>query len=78
MTTSLLPTARLSEIALPDFGMPLVEPTLPPSIYVERLERLRAAMDARDTGTSSCGATGSTAPTSPTSPASIRGSRRPS
>ena len=50
MTTSLLPTARLSEIALPDFGMPAVEPTLPPSIFVERLERLRAAMDARGYG----------------------------
>ena len=45
MTTSLLPTAHLSEIALPDFGMPAVEPTLPPSIYIERLERLRAAME---------------------------------
>ena len=50
MTTSLLPTARLSEIALPDFGMPATEPTLPPSIYVERLERLRAAMDASGYG----------------------------
>ena len=37
----------LAEIALPDFGMPTVEPLLPPSIFAERVERLRARMDER-------------------------------
>jgi len=39
--------ARLVDVALPDFGMPVTEPLLPPSIYADRLERLRAAMDER-------------------------------
>jgi hypothetical protein len=40
-------TARLADIALPDFGVPGVEPLLPPTVFVERLERMRSAMDAR-------------------------------
>jgi len=40
-------TARLAQIEVPDFGMPDVEPLLPPSLYVERLHRLRTAMDRR-------------------------------
>ena len=40
-------TARLAEVALPDFGMPEVEPLLPPAIFTDRLQRLRAAMAAR-------------------------------
>jgi hypothetical protein len=39
--------ARLAEITLPDFGMPLTEPLLPASIYATRLERLRATMHTR-------------------------------
>ena len=39
--------ARLAEIPLPDFGLPAVEPLLPPTIFAERLRRLRSAMDAR-------------------------------
>ena len=39
--------ARLVDVALPDFGMPVTEPLLPPSIYADRVERLRAAMDER-------------------------------
>ena len=37
--------ARLVDVALPDFGMPVTEPLLPASIYADRMERLRAAMD---------------------------------
>jgi Xaa-Pro aminopeptidase len=33
--------ARLTEVALPDFGMPDVVPEIPAAIYVDRLERLR-------------------------------------
>jgi hypothetical protein len=39
--------AVLADIELPDFGMPAVEPLLPPSIFAERVERLRARMDER-------------------------------
>ena len=39
--------AVLADIELPDFGMPTVEPLLPPSIFAERVERLRARMDER-------------------------------
>jgi hypothetical protein len=35
----------LAHITLPDFGMPVLEPLLPPDIYVGRLQRLRAKMD---------------------------------
>src|SRR6185503_590214 len=38
-------TARLAEVALPDFGMPSGSPELPPPIYTARLERLRERMD---------------------------------
>jgi hypothetical protein len=38
-------TARLVDIAVPDFGMPASEPMLPASTYAERLEELRARMD---------------------------------
>ena len=38
-------TAHLTEVALPDFGMPSGSPDLPPSIYAARLERLRERMD---------------------------------
>ncbi len=70
-------TARLADIALPDFGMPDTEPLLPTTFFAERLERLRAAMsDARLRPTSSCGPTASTAPTSPTSAVSTRASRK--
>ena len=40
-------TARLAEIALPEFGMPTAEPQVPAATYADRMERLRAAMDAR-------------------------------
>ena len=39
--------ARLGDVVLPDFGMPAMEPLLPPSIFADRLERLRARMEAR-------------------------------
>ena len=39
--------ANLSEITLPDFGMPAREPMLPRSIHGDRLERLRGAMETR-------------------------------
>ena len=39
--------AVLADIELPEFGMPTVEPLLPPSIFAERVERLRARMDER-------------------------------
>jgi hypothetical protein len=39
-------TARLTEVELPDFGMPDASPELPPSIYAARLERLRERMAA--------------------------------
>jgi Creatinase/Prolidase N-terminal domain len=38
--------ARLAEVALPDFGMPMTEPLLPASIYRDRLDRLRSGMVA--------------------------------
>jgi hypothetical protein len=40
-------TARVAEVAWPDFGMPAREPLLPPTMFTARLERLRAAMDER-------------------------------
>lgn len=40
-------TARLAEIALPDFGMPDGIPSIPEETYGARLERLRARMDER-------------------------------
>ena len=40
-------SAVLADVELPDFGMPLSEPLLPPSIYAERVARLRDRMDAR-------------------------------
>ena len=43
MTTTATRKARLADVALPDFGMPLSEPLLPASIYADRLERLRGA-----------------------------------
>jgi hypothetical protein len=39
--------AHLSEVPLPDFGMPAAEPLLPAPIYAARFERLRARMDER-------------------------------
>lgn len=45
MTTTT--TARLAEIALPEFGMPSAEPRVPPATYADRMRRLRTAMDAR-------------------------------
>jgi hypothetical protein len=47
MTTTATRKARLADIGLPDFGMPVTEPLLPPSIYVDRMERLRSRMEAR-------------------------------
>ncbi len=38
-------TARLSEITLPDFGMPEAAPEIPAAIYRDRIERLRARAD---------------------------------
>jgi hypothetical protein len=40
-------TAKLTEVTLPDFGMPESEPLLPPALYADRLARLRARMDER-------------------------------
>jgi hypothetical protein len=37
--------AEIREVALPDFGMPSAEPTLPASLHAERVARLRARMD---------------------------------
>lgn len=42
-----MPTARLAEIELPDFGMPAAMPQIPAAMYAERLERLRVRMDER-------------------------------
>ncbi|MGE3449602.1 MAG: aminopeptidase P family N-terminal domain-containing protein, partial [Microbacteriaceae bacterium] len=39
--------ALLSDVALPEFGMPDAEPLLPAAVYVDRMTRLRAAMQAR-------------------------------
>ncbi|HEX6657724.1 MAG TPA: hypothetical protein VF065_06565, partial [Ilumatobacter sp.] len=47
MTIATRPEARLSEVALPDFGMPDREPTLPPALFADRIERFRARMDMR-------------------------------
>ncbi len=38
-------SARLTEVDLPDFGMPEAMPEIPASAYRDRLERLRARMD---------------------------------
>ena len=42
--------ARLAEITLPDFGMPAAMPSIPPTLYAERVERLleRAATAGYD------------------------------
>ena len=37
--------ARLTEVALPDFGMPDAEPSIPSGVYAARHDRLRQAMD---------------------------------
>ena len=42
-----MPTARLAEIELPDFGMPGAMPQIPAAMYAERLEHLRVRMDER-------------------------------
>jgi hypothetical protein len=47
MTTTPTATARLTEIALPEFGMPTTEPRVPPATYADRMRRLRTAMDGR-------------------------------
>lgn len=39
--------AVLSDVELPDFGMPDAEPLLPASIHADRLDRLRLRMSAR-------------------------------
>ena len=39
--------ARLAETALPDFGMPVVRPEIPASLYAARVERLRERAEAR-------------------------------
>jgi Xaa-Pro aminopeptidase len=40
-------TARLSQIDLPDFGMPDVTPEIPSALYASRLDRLRERAEAR-------------------------------
>ena len=45
--TKTISTARLADIELPDFGMPLTEPMVPPSVFADRMERLQARMAAR-------------------------------
>jgi hypothetical protein len=35
--------ARLTEIDLPEFGMPEAVAEIPPAVYADRLERLRPA-----------------------------------
>ena len=47
MATTANRRARLSDVTLPDFGMPVTEPLLPAAIYPARIERLRSAMGAR-------------------------------
>jgi Xaa-Pro aminopeptidase len=42
-----VPTPRLAEIALPDFGMPGGMPEIPPVTYAARIEHLRERADAR-------------------------------
>jgi Xaa-Pro aminopeptidase len=39
--------ARLASIDLPDFGMPDASPELPPSLYLERVDRLRDRAEQR-------------------------------
>jgi Xaa-Pro aminopeptidase len=39
--------ARVASIDLPDFGMPDASPELPPSLYLERLDRLRDRAERR-------------------------------
>ena len=39
--------ARLTDVTLPDFGMPVAEPLLPASLHADRLERLRSRMEER-------------------------------
>jgi hypothetical protein len=47
MTTDTTSPTRLTEVELPDFGLPATEPLLPASIHAARLERLRERMAAR-------------------------------
>src|SRR5215204_3255557 len=47
MSNSIVWHARLGDVPLPDFGMPITEPTMPPALYGNRLERLRERMDSR-------------------------------
>jgi Creatinase/Prolidase N-terminal domain len=47
VTTTATRRARLADVALPDFGMPQIEPLLPAWIYADRLERLRSCMEER-------------------------------
>lgn len=47
MTTSRGRTARLAEVALPDFGTPTSVPVIGPATHAARLERLRERMEVR-------------------------------
>lgn len=47
MTTSPGRSARLAEVALPDFGTPTSVPAVGPATHAARLERLRERMDVR-------------------------------
>ncbi len=40
--------ARVADLPLPDFGMPVEAPVIPPATYAARLERLRASAAERD------------------------------
>jgi Xaa-Pro aminopeptidase len=44
---TMIRTARLAEVSLPDFGRPATTPELPGNLYADRLERLRARMADR-------------------------------
>ena len=50
-------TAHLTQIDLPEFGMPEEAPDLSPALYRDRLARLRAKATERGPGTAptSCG-----------------------
>jgi hypothetical protein len=50
MATNTKRHVRLADVALPDFGMPVMEPLLPASIYADRLQRLRSRMEERGHG----------------------------
>src|SRR3954470_20026898 len=47
MSNSIVRHAQLTDVPLPDFGMPTTEPALPPELYGQRLERLRERMESR-------------------------------